>query len=265
MAIRRPEPRDLVVALAHAKADAIKAKMRAAGEPLTGYLLTCDQVCVPTCLTLDQCAYVCVCTGVCASAWGCAGPLTVGFLLCCAYMHVCSCLLIVSSCARVCLSLLYVPCVCVCVCVCACVCVCVCVCVYVCVTQVVVHEGRILEKPESHDEARQFINGYSRAPASTVGSVLCTNLDTNAAHGDVDVSTIHFSAIPQNTIDKLIQVRPYTYTHTHTHTSHTSMYALAVSQASRRRCTYMPVCGHVAAFAFLPRMFIPVWGESMWA
>ena len=43
-AIRTPEPRDLVLLLAKAKAEAIQAKMRAANEEMTGYLLTCDQV-----------------------------------------------------------------------------------------------------------------------------------------------------------------------------------------------------------------------------
>lgn len=129
-AIRHPEPRQLVTALAHAKADAIIAKMRAerwqqgAGSPpqqqqrqqldvaLDGFLITCDQV--------------------------------------------------------------------------------------------VVHEGLILEKPDSADEARRFIAGYGRAPASTVGSVLCTNLATGARACEVDVCTIHFDPIPDSTVDTLI-------------------------------------------------------------
>eukprot|EP00983_Pelagomonas_calceolata_P071722 1151375-Pelagomonas_calceolata.AAC.1 len=42
------KPEDLVMALAHAKAEAIKGKMAAAGEDYkTGYLLTCDQVLIP--------------------------------------------------------------------------------------------------------------------------------------------------------------------------------------------------------------------------
>ena len=30
--------------------------------------------------------------------------------------------------------------------------------------QVVTHEGRILEKPESEEEARSFLRGYGRTP-----------------------------------------------------------------------------------------------------
>lgn len=43
-AIRRPKPEELVMDLAHAKADAIKEKMRQSGEEMSGYLVTCDQV-----------------------------------------------------------------------------------------------------------------------------------------------------------------------------------------------------------------------------
>lgn len=42
----------------------------------------------------------------------------------------------------------------------------------------VVHEGRIREKPSSKDEARNFIEGYSGGRAEVVGSVLVTNLKT---------------------------------------------------------------------------------------
>lgn len=45
-AIRHDKPRDLVLALAKAKATAIQEKMKAAGEPMAGFLITCDQVCV---------------------------------------------------------------------------------------------------------------------------------------------------------------------------------------------------------------------------
>jgi len=53
--------------------------------------------------------------------------------------------------------------------------------------QVVTHEGRILEKPESLQEARQMMEGYRRSPASTVGSVLATNLATGSRHAEIEV------------------------------------------------------------------------------
>jgi len=71
--------------------------------------------------------------------------------------------------------------------------------------QVVTHEGRILEKPENAAEAREFISGYGRAPASTVGSTVCTNLATGQRLECLDIATIHFSYIPETTAEILIK------------------------------------------------------------
>ena len=70
--------------------------------------------------------------------------------------------------------------------------------------QVVVHEGRILEKPEGEAEARAFIAGYARAPAATVGSVVVTRLATGARAAALDLATIHMQPLPAADIDALI-------------------------------------------------------------
>ncbi|KAF5831991.1 inosine triphosphate pyrophosphatase-like protein [Dunaliella salina] len=118
-AIRCEKPGDLVMALAHAKADAIKGKMAATGEDYkTGYLLTCDQV--------------------------------------------------------------------------------------------VTHEGRILEKPESEEEARAWLRGYGRTPPGTVGSIVITNLGTGAKFQELDITRIHFKPIPDPVIDEIIKAGDWT-------------------------------------------------------
>lgn len=102
--IRLPDPRELVLRLAHAKADAIAAKLAGTQQPgqaPAGLLVTCDQV--------------------------------------------------------------------------------------------VVHEGRILEKPEDAGEAREFIAGYGRSPASTVGSVVCTDLASGRRVEGVDSTQVRWS------------------------------------------------------------------------
>eukprot|EP01018_Ginkgo_biloba_P002234 Gb_14530 [translate_table: standard] len=71
--------------------------------------------------------------------------------------------------------------------------------------QVVVHEGIIREKPSNEEEARLFIKGYSRSPASTVGSVLVTNLKTGMKKGGWDKTEIYFHAIPDDVIESLIK------------------------------------------------------------
>ncbi|EFN52790.1 hypothetical protein CHLNCDRAFT_26436 [Chlorella variabilis] len=111
-AIRHDEAHQLVLSLAHAKADAIRAKLQAAGNGDEGLLVTCDQV--------------------------------------------------------------------------------------------VLHEGQILEKPADEAQARQFIAGYARAPASTVGSVVLTDLATGRSWEGVDVAEIHFEPIPAASVDALI-------------------------------------------------------------
>ncbi|KAG6546730.1 hypothetical protein Mapa_011919 [Marchantia paleacea] len=71
--------------------------------------------------------------------------------------------------------------------------------------QVVVHEGNILEKPRTSEEARRFIEGYSRSPAKTVGAVLVTNLSTGVSKGGVDTAEIYFHNIPEHVITTLIE------------------------------------------------------------
>ncbi|KAG2453712.1 hypothetical protein HYH02_001924 [Chlamydomonas schloesseri] len=112
-AIRDPSPEMLVRLLARAKREAIIAKMQAAGEPMQGLLITCDQV--------------------------------------------------------------------------------------------VVHEERILEKPGSVDEAHEYIDGYGRSPASTVGAVLATDLCSGRSAEDVETSYIHFRPIPEDVRSRLIE------------------------------------------------------------
>ncbi|XXG81411.1 hypothetical protein AAC387_Pa09g2054 [Persea americana] len=70
---------------------------------------------------------------------------------------------------------------------------------------VVVHEGVIREKPSNKDEARLFIKGYSGSHASTVGSVLVTNLKTGVRRGAWDKAEVYFHDIPDEVIEELIE------------------------------------------------------------
>ncbi|KAF6136289.1 hypothetical protein GIB67_042774 [Kingdonia uniflora] len=71
--------------------------------------------------------------------------------------------------------------------------------------QVVVYEGIVREKPSDKKEARQFIEGYSGGKASTVGSVLLTNLKTGTRKGEWDKVEVHFHKIPDDVINKLLE------------------------------------------------------------
>jgi septum formation protein len=70
--------------------------------------------------------------------------------------------------------------------------------------QVVVHQGRILEKPQDASEARRFISSYGTAPAVTVGSIVVTNVFTKKRYEAVDRAEIYFHPIPESVIEKLI-------------------------------------------------------------
>ncbi|KAG6624917.1 7-methyl-GTP pyrophosphatase isoform X5 [Carya illinoinensis] len=70
---------------------------------------------------------------------------------------------------------------------------------------VVVCEGMVREKPSSKEEARQYLKDYSGSHASTVGSVLVTNLKTGFRKGEWDRVEIYFHEIPDEIIEKLIE------------------------------------------------------------
>jgi septum formation protein len=73
--------------------------------------------------------------------------------------------------------------------------------------QVVVHKDKILEKPESDEEARGMIRGYAEAPAMTVGSTVVTDIETGKRLEQVDVATIRFkkNGLPKDDIEFLLK------------------------------------------------------------
>eukprot|EP00640_Fibrocapsa_japonica_P004402 CAMPEP_0113938148 /NCGR_PEP_ID=MMETSP1339-20121228/4549_1 /TAXON_ID=94617 /ORGANISM="Fibrocapsa japonica" /LENGTH=231 /DNA_ID=CAMNT_0000941109 /DNA_START=133 /DNA_END=828 /DNA_ORIENTATION=+ /assembly_acc=CAM_ASM_000762 len=71
--------------------------------------------------------------------------------------------------------------------------------------QVVVCEGKILEKPVDGRECRQFIERYAHSPCSTVGSAVLTKLSTGEQVSGWDTTTIHFNRIPDDIVDALIE------------------------------------------------------------
>lgn len=73
--------------------------------------------------------------------------------------------------------------------------------------QVVTCDGQILEKPESVEEARDFVSSYAKSPPATVGSCVLTHLPSGIQVSGVDTSTIHFKpTISADLIDKLIEL-----------------------------------------------------------
>lgn len=59
--------------------------------------------------------------------------------------------------------------------------------------QVVTCRGKILEKPESVEEAKEFVAGYATNPPSTVGSVVLYHHPSGIRVDGVDTATIYFN------------------------------------------------------------------------
>ena len=72
--------------------------------------------------------------------------------------------------------------------------------------QVVTHNGKILEKPENEEEAKDFVARYGKMPPSTVGSCVLTHIPSGIQVSGVDTATIHFkeTVATSNLIERLI-------------------------------------------------------------
>jgi septum formation protein len=73
--------------------------------------------------------------------------------------------------------------------------------------QVVTCQDAILEKPESVEEAKDFVRRYAESPPSTVGSCVLTHLPSGLHVSGVDTATIHFrSNLPaDDLIERLLE------------------------------------------------------------
>ncbi|GKY93199.1 hypothetical protein MPSEU_000287700 [Mayamaea pseudoterrestris] len=72
--------------------------------------------------------------------------------------------------------------------------------------QVVTCNGKILEKPESVDEAKAMVAMYSKHPPSTVGSVVLMHLPSKTIVAGVDTATIRFKNEPnEGLVDRLLE------------------------------------------------------------
>lgn len=73
--------------------------------------------------------------------------------------------------------------------------------------QVVTCDGVILEKPESIEEARQFVSRYPTHPPSTVGSCVLYHHPSGKTVSGVDTATVHFrSTLTADLVDRLVEL-----------------------------------------------------------
>jgi len=71
--------------------------------------------------------------------------------------------------------------------------------------QVVVADGRVLEKPRDQAEARRFVSRVGDHPASTVTAVVAVNTATGRTAKAVDVVEIIMDPLPEEVIGRLLR------------------------------------------------------------
>lgn len=73
--------------------------------------------------------------------------------------------------------------------------------------QVVTCGGKILEKPDTVQEAKDFVGRYASTPPSTVGSCVITHIPSGIQVAGVDTATIHFqpNLDAEDLIDRLMK------------------------------------------------------------
>ena len=70
--------------------------------------------------------------------------------------------------------------------------------------QIVLFNNEIREKPESVDEALAFLHSYNNSAVSTVSAVVVTHLPSGVQESSVDVSTVYWSSIPEDTVERVV-------------------------------------------------------------
>jgi hypothetical protein len=75
--------------------------------------------------------------------------------------------------------------------------------------QVVTYRGQIREKPESKNEAREFVKSYGSFPCQTVGCILVTRTSDGLQHFSVEKTNIVYTDIP----DSIVVPPPPPHTH----------------------------------------------------
>ena len=83
--------------------------------------------------------------------------------------------------------------------------------IVICLDQVVVVNGNILEKPETKEEAKQFINLYSKYPAICISGLVVKNTESGEKRQCNVTATQAFkeSKIPDNVIDQIVEKGNY--------------------------------------------------------
>ena len=70
---------------------------------------------------------------------------------------------------------------------------------------VVIHDGKLREKPSSESQAREYLRTYSDHPAEVICGVVAANTKTGKSLDGVESAKVFFHRIPDSVIDDLIE------------------------------------------------------------
>ncbi|MEO8065719.1 MAG: Maf family protein [Candidatus Doudnabacteria bacterium] len=71
---------------------------------------------------------------------------------------------------------------------------------------IVLHDGRLYEKPGSDYEAREMLQSYGLLPAEVICGVVVTNTGNGRSVQGVDSAKVYFQKIPHNLIEEMIKL-----------------------------------------------------------
>ncbi len=71
---------------------------------------------------------------------------------------------------------------------------------------IAVYDGQVREKPESDQQAKEFLRSYGKKPVEIVTAVFAINTKTGKTAQGTEKAKVYFQAIPENIIDDLVRV-----------------------------------------------------------
>lgn len=71
--------------------------------------------------------------------------------------------------------------------------------------QVLLHGGRIREKPRDESECREYLHSYEHEPVKTISAVVVVNSDSQQRFQGVDMATQRLRKLPEEVVDSVIK------------------------------------------------------------
>lgn len=70
--------------------------------------------------------------------------------------------------------------------------------------QIVLHRTNVREKPESREEAVEFLSSYSSDAVSTVSAVVVTHIPSMVQMSSIDIATVYWKEISAEVVDRVV-------------------------------------------------------------